>query len=107
MVMPLLRPVPTTSEQGSDLLTCPCGDAPASVLQRGTWKQVLRCQRCGLLARDHLPPQAELITWYRDEYWAQYGDVQVGPSRENVQAHALAWTHRHAPQSGILVAVVY
>ena len=103
--MPLLRPVPTTSEQGSDLLTCPCGGAPASVLQRGTWKQVLRCQRCGLLARDHLPPQAELITWYRDEYWAQYGDEQVGMSRENVQAHALAWLHRLSPHPGILVDV--
>jgi SAM-dependent methyltransferase len=103
--MSLLRPVPTTSEQGSDLLKCPCGGAPASVLQRGAWRQVLRCQRCGLLARDHIPPQAELTTWYRDEYWTHYRDEQVGPSRENVQAHALAWLQRLSPHPGILVDV--
>ncbi|MGH7409660.1 MAG: class I SAM-dependent methyltransferase [Candidatus Methylomirabilis sp.] len=52
-----------------------------------------------------MPPQADLIALYRDEYWTQYRDEQVGPSRENVQAHALAWVHRLSPHPGTLVDV--
>jgi len=75
------------------------------VLRRGMWREFLRCQRCGLLAKNPMPPQAERIAWYREQYWEYFRDEQLGSSRDNVHTHALAWLHRLAPQPGTLVDV--
>ena len=93
------------SAQPPEPLTCPCGSAPASRGRRGLWRELLRCQRCGLLVKDHIPPEDELIKWYQEDYWERYRDEQVGTSRHNLYVHALEWLLALAPHPGTLVDV--
>ena len=68
-------------------------------------REILRCQRCSLLARTPMPPEEELTEWYRERYWNHYGAEQVGSKRSNVYIHALAWVERLRPNPRILVDV--
>ncbi len=93
------------SAQALEPVTCPCGSATASRGRRGLWRELLRCQRCGLLAKDHIPPEVELIKWYQEDYWKRFQDEQIGPSRHNLYIHVLEWLRALAPHPGTLVDV--
>jgi SAM-dependent methyltransferase len=68
-------------------------------------KTVVRCGRCALLAREPMPAVADLLTWYRDEYWTQYAGEQRGAARDNLYRHVLDCLSRRLPEPGTLVDV--
>ncbi len=86
-------------------LPCPCGSAYASRVNLANGLDLLQCQRCGLLVRAQMPPEEILAARYREEYWADYGEEQLGSARDNVHAHAWAWVKKLRPDPGLLVDV--
>lgn len=87
------------------LLSCPCGLAPLRPLRLGRAGGLLRCQRCGLLARAQMPSDEEVAKFYKEDYWQWYRDEQVGAARSNVHEHALVWLEQLMPRPGVLVDV--
>jgi SAM-dependent methyltransferase len=65
----------------------------------------MRCQRCGLLAREPTPDAAELLRWYRDQYWKQYAAEQCGSARDNLYERVLDCLAARLPEPGTLVDV--
>ena len=86
-------------------LPCPCGSAPASRVNLANGLDLLQCQRCGLLVRAQMPPEEILAARYREAYWADYGEEELGSARDNVHAHAWAWVKKLRPDPGLLVDV--
>ncbi|MCX5723567.1 MAG: class I SAM-dependent methyltransferase [Nitrospirae bacterium] len=87
------------------LLPCPCGLAPLRPLKLGRAGTLRRCHRCGLLTRAQMPSDEDVTKLYREDYWQQYRDEQVGAARRNVHEHALAWLEQVMPCPGALVDV--
>jgi len=52
-----------------------------------------------------MPSVEEGTRWYRNDYWRQYREEQVGAARGNVYEHAVAWLERLVPVPGVLVDV--
>ncbi|MEW6245965.1 MAG: class I SAM-dependent methyltransferase [Nitrospirota bacterium] len=68
-------------------------------------RELLRCERCGLLAPKVVPDPAELLRWYRDGYWSRYQAEQQGPARDNLYRHVLDLIQRFRSHPGTLVDV--
>ncbi len=89
----------------SGLRSCVCEAATASPVRIAGRRELLRCERCGLLAPAVVPEPAELIRWYRDRYWGRYEAEQRGPARENLYRHVLDMIQRVRSHPGTLVDV--
>jgi len=89
----------------SPTLRCPCQHAPNVAVSFHLHRKIIHCQECHLLVRAQLPSEEELFVGYRDEYFAQFGDEQMGESRSNVYQHALEELTRLQPSKGLLVDV--
>lgn len=87
------------------LTSCVCGEAPASLVQAAGGRELLRCERCGLLAAKVMPDPAELLRWYRDGYWSRFRAEQQGPARDNLYRHVLDLVQPFRSHSGMLVDV--
>ena len=84
---------------------CACGEASASAVRAAGGRELLRCERCGLLAPKVVPDPAELARWYRDGYWRRYQAEQRGPARDNLYRHVLDVIERRRAHPGTLVDV--
>ncbi len=87
------------------LPACACGEAYASVAQAAGGRELLRCERCGLLAPKVVPDPTELLRWYRDGYWRLYESEQRGQARDNLYCHVLDVLQRFRSVPGMLVDV--
>jgi SAM-dependent methyltransferase len=65
----------------------------------------LQCPQCGLLSRQDPTLERELRRYYRQEYWKNFEEEQVGRSRTNLSVHVLDWLDRVHPARGLLVDV--
>lgn len=52
-----------------------------------------------------MPSDEDETQLYREDYWQQYRDEQVGVARRNVYEHVLAWMERMMPRPGVLVDI--
>ena len=63
------------------------------------------CRQCGLLSRGEMPSEEETVQWYRESYWNQFGEEQLGTARENVCRHVMERIVTAHQSPGLLVDI--
>ena len=91
--------------QQSDAIRCLCGGlAEAYTIGRGICGRIC-CRQCGLLWRGTMPADEEAAQWYRDQYWQEFGEEQLGEARGNLCRHVMDLILAKHPGQGTLVDV--
>ncbi len=86
-------------------LSCLCHQHLARAVRLESGLELLKCEGCGLYARQDRPEPELLASHYRDEYWAHFAAEQATEARSNLFAHVMTRVRERHRRPGRLLDI--